>query len=53
MNPNALSEESSKRTSGAKISCNASSAFNFSVGGVALVVAVLIGCFVYSYFTGS
>jgi hypothetical protein len=35
-----------------KTSCTTSMAFNFTVGAVAIVVAVILGYAVYGYFVG-
>lgn len=51
MNTNASNEEIRKDANGVRGStCNASSTFNFSVGAVAIIAAVIIGYIVYSYY---
>ena len=51
MNSNASNEDTRKDINSVRgPTCNASSTFNFAVGAVAIIAAVIIGYFVYSYY---
>jgi hypothetical protein len=49
MTANASNEETEKNANMAATSCNTNSTFNFSVGIVAIIAAVVIGYVVYRY----
>lgn len=51
MNTNASNKDIRKDSDSVKgPTCNASSTFNFSIGAAAIIVAVIIGYIVYSYY---
>lgn len=48
MNPAALDPDLERKAG--KSSCSTSMTFNFMVGAIAIVVAVVVGYLIYSYF---